>query len=760
MSFDKEKVRRAAEKNLSQGKIQAAIRDYCQMVENDPKDYITLNTLGDLYVRLNAKDEAIICFNRIAEHYNSQGFAHKAIAMYKKILRLLPGSVEISAKLAPLYQMLGLVAEARTFYLVVAENHQKNGEQLEALEIWNRIADLDPNDTVVRLKLAENFIKENQRDKAAEAYTEAGNRMLAKKQTEEAAAAFAKALELNPISLIALSGATSASIALGFPDEAAERLTQVYELCPENNEILSLLAHAHVESENVEAAEEFVTKLVEREPLSYKRHLDVVRLYLKENNVIDAARVLGFCGEILISNNQEEELLHWINEILARDPEQLTALRLLTRVRAWQRNEDELRIALERVVESAELNNAQDDERAALVELATLFPEDDRYLYRLRDLGGDIETPVEHSDEKHSASEYVPTFESFYTLNGDEESATNYSDNFAGVGETTWETAATSYLANEFASAQEPESTENTFFEHVVEVQNEMSVEAIEYSSDESNAPEISADYNFESTGNEWNIISASANNGNYSDFARPEPKAQLRQELESVDFYISQNYYDLALEALNVLETQYGVQAEIEDCRARLAEIAPAATDNNFITPPVSDSPKTVEEKPAEAVVANSGFEDLFAEFGEDLEVAALPGTQTADYETHYNLGLAYKEMGLMDDAVEEFQNAVKIVAPGDGTPRYLQCCNLIGHCFMEKAMPKLAIIWYQRGLDTPGHTDDEYQALRYELGMAYERAGEEEKALDLFAGIYAVNVSYRNISDKMKALQTLQAA
>ncbi len=72
-----------------------------------------------------------------------------------------------------------------------------------------------------------------------------------------------------------------------------------------------------------------------------------------------------------------------------------------------------------------------------------------------------------------------------------------------------------------------------------------------------------------------------------------------------------------------------------------------------------------------------------------------------------------------------------------------------------MEKAMPKLAIKWYLQGLKAPGHTEDEYQALRYELGLAYEQSGETAKALELFSDIYAVNVTYRNIGDKVRGLQ-----
>ncbi len=88
---------------MSQGKIRQAISEYQRVAENDPKDFSTLNILGDLYVKSSEKREAVECYTKVAEHYNKQGFAHKAIAIYNKISRLEPNSMEISTKLAQLY---------------------------------------------------------------------------------------------------------------------------------------------------------------------------------------------------------------------------------------------------------------------------------------------------------------------------------------------------------------------------------------------------------------------------------------------------------------------------------------------------------------------------------------------------------------------------------------------------------------------------------------------------------------------------------
>jgi len=140
----------------------------------------------------------------------------------------------------------------------------------------------------------------------------------------------------------------------------------------------------------------------------------------------------------------------------------------------------------------------------------------------------------------------------------------------------------------------------------------------------------------------------------------------------------------------------------------------------------------------------------DEFREAVEDTEDSSEP-----DYETHFNMGIAYREMGLHDQAIEEFQTAIDATAPADGTTRYLQSCNLLGHCFMEKGVPQSAVMWFRKGLGAPGHTEDEYQALRYELGGAYEQMGDLERAIETFNEVYSIDVSYRGVAGRLRELQ-----
>ncbi|HVQ31078.1 MAG TPA: tetratricopeptide repeat protein, partial [Vicinamibacteria bacterium] len=112
-------------------------------------------------------------------------------------------------------------------------------------------------------------------------------------------------------------------------------------------------------------------------------------------------------------------------------------------------------------------------------------------------------------------------------------------------------------------------------------------------------------------------------------------------------------------------------------------------------------------------------------------------------------NLGIAYKEMGLVDEAIAEFQLAAR--DPG----RLLECSSMLGICFLEKGMPKLAVKWFEKGLNAPDRTDEEYQGLRYDLAMALEAAGETDRALQMFTDLYGQDSTFRDVATRVRELR-----
>jgi pilus assembly protein FimV len=142
----------------------------------------------------------------------------------------------------------------------------------------------------------------------------------------------------------------------------------------------------------------------------------------------------------------------------------------------------------------------------------------------------------------------------------------------------------------------------------------------------------------------------------------------------------------------------------------------------------------------------------EVFQEFRTEL---GEMGEEDEDLETHYNLGIAYREMGLLDEAIGEFQKVAKAVQKGKPFQYEMNCSTMLGLSFMDKGEPKVASLWYQRALQVPGLEEESILALRYDLAMALESAGESDAALDSFRQVYAANIDYRDVADRIATLQ-----
>jgi len=207
--------------------------------------------------------------------------------------------------------------------------------------------------------------------------------------------------------------------------------------------------------------------------------------------------------------------------------------------------------------------------------------------------------------------------------------------------------------------------------------------------------------------------------------------------------------FADLAME-LESATSSLGIPEEI----ARPAAPSPAKAPAAETASPKRAAPANGTSAPA----APSGGEmsgplgDLFEEFRS--EMGELGKDEHEDLETHYNLGIAYREMGLLEEAISEFQRVAKSADKGPAFRYAMQCCTLLGLAFMEKGQPAIAAIWYERALQTPGLDQESILALRYDLGVAQELAGDKAGAVKSFSQVYAMNIDYRDVSERISLL------
>jgi tetratricopeptide (TPR) repeat protein len=139
----------------------------------------------------------------------------------------------------------------------------------------------------------------------------------------------------------------------------------------------------------------------------------------------------------------------------------------------------------------------------------------------------------------------------------------------------------------------------------------------------------------------------------------------------------------------------------------------------------------------------------DIFNEFKKGLEKEL----EDEDYETHYNLGIAYKEMGLIDDAIREFQASLK------DPKRFVHSANMLGVCYLEKGLYPLAIDVLKNAIEKMEDRGESYWAMKYDLANAYDKNDDTKEAFELFMQVYGWNSKFRAVSDKIDHLKASMA-
>ncbi|HSC33162.1 MAG TPA: tetratricopeptide repeat protein [Gemmatimonadaceae bacterium] len=137
------------------------------------------------------------------------------------------------------------------------------------------------------------------------------------------------------------------------------------------------------------------------------------------------------------------------------------------------------------------------------------------------------------------------------------------------------------------------------------------------------------------------------------------------------------------------------------------------------------------------------------FAEMLSMFKQGVAANVDDADHESHYDLGVAYKEMGLLDDAISEFQKALR------GTEHRGRTYEALGQCFVEKRQYQIALTILSRALTDQHATDDQLVGVLYLLGYASEALGRFPDALKFYERVFAVDIQFRDIGDRLAAVE-----
>src|SRR5258708_3480283 len=314
MAYNKSKHIDAAQKYLQQGKMPQASAEYQHILKNEPKDQVTLMTLGDLFVRQGEASQALEYFERLAKIFLNDGFTPKAIAIYKKVAKLAPEETRPLERLAELYVQQGVLSEARPLYLQLAEVHLKSGRQSQAAGLLRKLLEAEPENLRVHTRLGELQLAMGQQKEAIETFYIAVQRVLDQGDHTEAVRLADRLLKIDAQHVPALTLKARALIGAGKRAEAST----ILESLPEQDsggETTALLLGKYLESGHPDKAVSLAEKVFARDAKNYPQvyHIAVV--------LIEAA-------------GNYERALETYEQLLARSPEDETTRRRYMKLRA------------------------------------------------------------------------------------------------------------------------------------------------------------------------------------------------------------------------------------------------------------------------------------------------------------------------------------------------------------------------------------------------------------------------------------------
>jgi tetratricopeptide (TPR) repeat protein len=243
-----------------------------------------------------------------------------------------------------------------------------------------------------------------------------------------------------------------------------------------------------------------------------------------------------------------------------------------------------------------------------------------------------------------------------------------------------------------------------------------------------------------------------------------PEAAASIASDtIEEIEFYLGQGMNQDALNRIAEARRagSDGAVLDALEARARAATVPyvedsgggddrldeddlssiTAALEAEYGTDRVPDLAEPPTEPESEQSV-----DEVFESFKEQVNASV----DVADYRTHYDLGIAYKEMGLSEDALAEFRIA-------SGTPElYREACSMLGLCHWDRGETEEAIRWYRAALDAPGSEEDRLSGLRYDLADRLEQTGDVRGAYDQFAQVLREEPGYRDVDRRVAALRS----
>ena len=695
MPFDREGTLRKAEKLLRQGKLDLAIAEYRAVIDDQPSDWNTANTLGDLYFRAGQLDKAIAQYNDIAAHLANEGFFPKAVALYKKILKIKPDEERAMWHLGNISARQGLLVDARANFAALAERRRKRGDTRGEAEVRIRLGDLDGADLETRLAGARARVELGDPSAAVERLKQYAADLQEKGKDADALRMLTEAAQVDPEDMSLRQLLVQAYVARGDFNAACQFATSADELrylaselfrLGRDDEGLNVLASAaDADPADMSIRVELVKRLVARGDMAGARTL------LTPEVAGNDAELLWLLAEMELRDGRIPEGTALLQKMLADDPSRRDALVILG-CSVAEVNPDAGYECIEVAAKTAIAADEWGSAAAALNEFVNRVPNHIPALMRLVEIcvDGGLEATM-HSAQAQLADAYLTV----------------------GAG-------VEARVIAEDLVAREPWDRANIErFRGALTLLGETDIDAII-------ADRLSGQSPFTSTDFLWPADPGGAEMAPMpvasapppTVVAPPTPPERAPEPIADVPAH---------QQAPPPVATPPKKQSHEVDLSDVLHDLRkgqiPAAVPGK--------SPQAIEQ-------VLKGMRE---------EAAHDTSPETA--EQHFKLAATYVDMGMQDEAMKALEVAAR-------SPRHrFRAGAMLAKAYLDAGDPVHAIEWYERAVEAPAPTPMAQHALLYELASVLEAHGESARALAVLLELQADAGEYRDVSSRLEQLK-----
>jgi len=820
--LDKAKLFAAAEKAVVKGQYDKAMESFEQLLKADPYDAKVLNRAADILLKKGDNAKGIEYLSRLGESYTRDGFFSKAVAIYKRILKIDNGATKESLvgmheKLADLYGQLGLISDAMSHFSIVVDVYDRMADHESLLNVLKKVSDLDPYNIDSQLKLAELFRSQNRDEESDETFQRLTEHVNAKGHMPDVLRVYERWVELSPTNVQRLSELVDAYIRVNEPKKALAKIQLAFRADPRSPEVLELLSSTFSALKQPDKAKAVDVELIkiyrqagdedqavrvegrlrgnapsfEESKLSKATvkstsgpietgalgdEIDPAESLIQGLNLDpDERKILSECDvyskyglndkahEVLtksLSNFSQSIALRWrlsavcfdkgLTEQAAHILSEVLMLAKAKKMQSWVeiatqelrkvdpqhpslggQSKSEPAVEIDNHATELELVEEVDSSqkpRSDTTQVEQIDFKDFEPSEISIVLEDEIVQPVvESTEEPQEAEEMVEPLLTEDDFSPDELSRLEDSLAPARPDESqveVLEPIAASGLIDEPSWLQEQSASApiDLVAEPVAEAATQVAVE-----------PAVAVDADFE-----------------------------IRQALEEVEFFKAQGLSNEAEQLLKSLATKFPGHPLLNQSDKK------AAIKRNTVEIEALGRKVKLNVQEDHRALDEDSFFDLAGELDAELEGEAqkfegprevldvfnafkqgvAQSVDEGDYQTHFDLGVAYREMGLLEDAISEFEIVAK--TPGQKA----SACYQIGICEVARGRFAEAKEAFDRALQMPDLMNQEKISITYELADALLHLNDKGRAKKLFEEVSHLDPEFREVQDKIKLL------